>query len=64
MEQLLEGLSYLHKKLAHYHGALSCGTVLLNVDGRVKIGEFFRKETAIADDFKPTLANHSSGVES
>lgn len=51
MEQLLEGLSYLHKELAHYHGALSCGTVLLNLDGRVKIGEFFRKETAVADGF-------------
>ena len=45
LKQLLEGLSYLHKELDLYHGALSCGTILLNLDGRVKIGEFLREES-------------------
>ncbi len=58
--QLLDGLSYLHKELARYHGALSCGEILLSLDGRVKIGEFFQKETAVADGLKPTSVNHTS----
>ena len=50
LKQLLDGLSYLHKELTLYHGALSCGTILLNLDGRVKIGEFFKEKKAGADD--------------
>lgn len=41
MNYLLDGLSYLHKQLALYHRASGCGTILLDLNGRVKIGKFF-----------------------
>ena len=36
--QLVEGLTYIHEQLSMYHGCLSCGTVLLRQDGKIKIG--------------------------
>ncbi|KAH9208846.1 hypothetical protein DL95DRAFT_449626 [Leptodontidium sp. 2 PMI_412] len=43
-KQLVAGLSYIHEELSLCHGELSCGTILLNLDGMVKIaniGESF-----------------------
>jgi serine/threonine protein kinase len=37
-KQLVAGLSYIHEELALYHGELSCGSILLNLEGMVKIG--------------------------
>lgn len=36
----MAGLSYIHEEMALCHGDLSCGTILLSLDGMVKIGEF------------------------
>jgi serine/threonine protein kinase len=41
-KQLVAGLSYIHEELSLCHGELSCGTILLNLDGMVKIGKFSR----------------------
>ncbi|EXJ56210.1 serine/threonine protein kinase [Cladophialophora psammophila CBS 110553] len=38
-KELVAGLSYIHDNLSHYHGDLSCGTIMLNLDGSVKIGK-------------------------
>ncbi|KAH8800710.1 hypothetical protein F5884DRAFT_652369, partial [Xylogone sp. PMI_703] len=35
--QLLSGLSYIHEKLFVSHGNISCGAILLNLEGTVKI---------------------------
>ncbi|KAH8653977.1 hypothetical protein BGZ60DRAFT_568489 [Tricladium varicosporioides] len=43
-KQLVAGLSYIHEELSLSHGELTCGTILLNLDGMVKIaniGESF-----------------------
>lgn len=62
-EKVLDGLSYLHKELSHYHGALSCGTILLNLEGRVKIGKFVGTDSAVANILQPTSASLLSMAE-
>ena len=37
--QVLNGLSFVHKVLHYYYGQLDCGTVLLDRDGHIKLGE-------------------------
>ena len=41
-EQVISGLFYIYKKLGLAYGALNYNTILLNVNGRVKIGKFGR----------------------
>ncbi len=62
-EKVLDGLSYIHKELSHYHGALSCGTILLNLDERVKIGKFIETNSAVANILQPTSASLLSMTE-
>ncbi len=38
--QVVSGLLYMHKELGLAHGALNCSTILLDLNGRVKIGKF------------------------
>ena len=41
-EQVVSGLLYIHEELGLAHGALNCSTILLDLNGRVKIGKFQR----------------------
>jgi serine/threonine protein kinase len=45
--QLVNGLSYIHENLRLYHGKLGFDTVLLNQDGKVKIGRFKNSFTIV-----------------
>jgi hypothetical protein len=45
--QLVNGLSYIHEKPRLYHGTLDFDTVLLNQDGKVKIGRFKNSFTIV-----------------
>ncbi len=38
--QLIDDLFYIHEKLSLYHDTLSCSSVLLNQNGKIKIGKF------------------------
>lgn len=38
--QVVIGLLYMHEELGLAHGALDCSTILLDLNGRVKIGKF------------------------
>jgi len=38
--QVVSGLLYMHEELGLAHGALNCSTILLDLNGRVKIGKF------------------------
>lgn len=38
--QILNGLFYMHRELGLFHGNLSCSEVMLDYEGRVKIGRF------------------------
>lgn len=49
----------MHEELAHSHGALNCGTILLDHDGKVKIGMSFGKEMAVTIILKPILVSPS-----
>lgn len=54
-KQLVAGLSYIHEKILLCHGDLSCGTILLNLDGMVKIaniGESFIRNIVITAESK------------
>jgi len=37
--QVVSGLLYMHEELGLAHGALNCSTILLDLNGRVKIGK-------------------------
>ena len=39
---MVSGLLYIHEELSLAHGALDCSTVLLDLNGRVKIGKLQR----------------------
>jgi len=38
--QVVSGLLYMHEELGLAHGVLNCSTILLDLNGRVKIGKF------------------------
>ncbi len=46
--QVVSGLLYMHEELGLAHGALSCSTILLDLNGRVKIGKFERERVRAA----------------
>ncbi len=62
-KKVLNGLSYLHKELSHYHDALSCGTILLNLEGRMKIDKFVETDSTVANILQPTSASLLSMAE-
>ena len=62
--QLVNGLLYLHEELSLSHGALDCSTILLNLNGIVKIGTSLELDTVNANLLEPTSATHSSITKS
>ncbi len=36
--QIVDGLHFVHKELGLYHGRLDCDQILLDLEGRTKIG--------------------------
>lgn len=40
---MVSGLLYIHEELGLAHSALSCSTILLDLNGRVKISKFKRE---------------------
>jgi len=47
-DQVVSGLLCMHEELGLAHGALSCSTILLDLNGRVKIGKFERERVRAA----------------
>lgn len=62
-EKMLNDLSYLHKKLSHYHDALSCDTILLNLEERVKIDKFVETDSIVANILQSTSTSLLSMTE-
>ncbi len=54
-KKMLNDLSYLHKKLSHYHDVFSCNTILLNLEERVKIDKFVETDSIVANILQSTL---------
>jgi len=62
-KKMLNNLSYLHKKLSHYHDALSCDMILLNLEERVKIDKFVETDSIVANILQSTSTSLLSMTE-
>ncbi len=62
-KKMLNNLSYLHKKLSHYHDVFSCNTILFNLEERVKIDKFVETDSIVANILQSTLMSLLSMTE-
>ncbi|KAL9606567.1 MAG: hypothetical protein Q9179_000292 [Wetmoreana sp. 5 TL-2023] len=72
-KEVLSGISFIHEQLRMYHGAITCGTIMLGRDGYIKLGyvmvELMEHETSIRHPGKIDLARpeawkEESGIKS
>lgn len=62
-KKMLNDLSYLHKKLFHYHDALSCDMILFNLKERMKIDKFVETDSIVANILQSTSTSLLSMTE-